>query len=176
MDNIENKMIDQLILSATEQGRSAVYEYHEKTDLIPSDLKPRKILKSVDYLCKRCNKPFETKHQFYRHFVLRGVPCDRKIDEEVYVRRHLDILARGYAIIKKYAESDLDDEIRIKKLQQFHKKAKTMLVVLESHPSLITDGIVDQNVVTWIKVMIQNCLTGDFQNQVRDETINIDEK
>jgi hypothetical protein len=161
MDSLDSKIINKLYLDAIEEG-----EHNKYLTLAQEISRPQKVYRSIRYICRKCDKTFINPNLFYKHLVQKQVPCDRNIDIETYVRRHLDILARKYQELREYAKSDLTDAIRLKIVKSVYNKATMMLRILESHPYLVDDGIVESDIAESIKIILQNIGTGDYDNMV----------
>ena len=119
-------------------------------------------VKRCKFQCLKCQKLFSTNSGFHKHMVKRRIPCNKIIDQNVYISRHIYILCQKYKELRLIAISDFsDDDFKKRMLISIYKKANEMLKICEENIEYIPDG---DNILYSIKVMIQNMETGNYDN------------
>ena len=119
-------------------------------------------IKRCKFLCSKCGSIFATNSGFSKHILKKRIPCNRVIDQKVYISKHLYILCQKYKELRLLAISDYsDEEFKKRMLIGVFRKANEMLKLCELNKEFLEDA---DDIIYSIKVIIQNMRTGDYEN------------
>ena len=159
---MDELLFNQIIQSHEKQGEES---FENEMCKLKSD-NPKKAtninVKRCKFQCIKCGSLFATNSGFHKHMIKKRIPCDRIIDQKVYISRHIYILCQKYKELRLMAISNYsDDDFKKRMLINIYKKANEMLKICDENIEYIPDG---DNILYSIKVMIQNMNTGDYDN------------